>query len=123
MIDDFFILDFWDEESVGGESQNGFGLFFDGANAVAANGGNPVGLFTPNPYEEGSSVSHIDDDNPAFMGLLMLAATEEGPAARMYSPIEVGILTDLGYDVIPEPSTGVLLGLGLLGLAARGRRR
>ena len=38
------------------------GLYFGGANAVAANSGNPVPLYTPNPWESGSSMSHLDDD-------------------------------------------------------------
>lgn len=116
----------WDAGSVGGASPAG-GLFFDGPNAVAANGGNPVGLYTPLLWAEGSSVSHLDDDNSAFAGMMMLAASETGPYTRDYSGVEIGILQDLGYTVtaIPEPETYAMMlaGLGLLGWIGRRKKR
>lgn len=115
----------WDAGSIGGASPAG-GLFFDGANAVAANGGNSVGLYTPTTWDEGSSVSHLDDDNPTFAESMMLAASDTGPYARDYSAVEVGMLTDLGYSVtaVPEPETYAMLlaGLGMLGWVARHQR-
>lgn len=82
------------------------GLFFNGPNAVAANGGNLVPIYTPNPWESGSSGSHTDDNT--FTGgsqLLMNAATETGPGIRTLSAIEIGILRDLGFE-IADPSGG-----------------
>ncbi|WP_142271569.1 Ig-like domain-containing protein [Mycobacterium sp. AT1] len=78
----------------------GGGLYFDGANAVAAHGG-PVPLFTPNPWQEGSSASHLDD--ATFTGSnqqLMNAITDVGLGVRVLSPIEQGIMRDLGYTVV-----------------------
>ncbi|MDQ3186816.1 MAG: PEP-CTERM sorting domain-containing protein [Pseudomonadota bacterium] len=115
----------WDAGSIGGASPAG-GLFFNGANAVAANGGNPVGLYTPTTWEEGSGVSHLDDENRAFAGKMMLAMSNTGPYARDYDAVEVGMLTDLGYTVttVPEPRTYAMLlaGLGMLGWIARRRK-
>jgi hypothetical protein len=79
-------------------------LFFGGANARAANGGNAVAIYTPNPWEEGSSGSHTDDNT--FTGgnaLLMNAATETGPGVRTLSAIEIGILKDLGFNLTSSP--------------------
>ena len=92
-------------EAVGGTSA-GFagGLFFAGPNAVAANGGSPVGLYTPEEFEEGSSIGHLDDENPALAGLMLLAATAPGPSARTFSDIEIGMLQDLGYTMIQQIS-------------------
>jgi hypothetical protein len=115
----------WQEGSTGGASPAA-GLFFDGANAVAANGGELVGLYTPGSWNEGSSVSHLDDDNPALAGMMMLSASDTGPYARDYSAIEVGMLADLGYAaVVPEPETYAMLlaGLGVLGCVARRRKK
>ncbi len=83
--------------AIGGNSSTGNGLFFAGPNAMAANGGNPVGLYTPEDFQEGSSVRHLDDENPALRGLMLLSATDPGPGARTLSDIEIGILQDLGY--------------------------
>lgn len=116
----------WNTGSVGGTSPAA-GLFFDGPNAMAANGGQRVGLYTPTTWADGSSVSHIDTDNPAYAGMMMLHATTTGPGARVYSAIEVGILQDLGYTLaapIPEPSTWALwmVGFGAVGAISRRRR-
>lgn len=114
----------WDASSVGGASP-AEGIFFNGPNAVAANGGNAVGLYTPETWKEGSSVSHLDDQNAAFAGMMMLSASDTGPFARDYSAVEVGMLQDLGYAaVIPEPEAYamMLMGLGLLGWVARRRK-
>jgi hypothetical protein len=75
------------------------GLYFDGAHAVAAYGG-LVPLYMPNPWNSGSSTSHLDDTT--FTGddqKLMNARTGSGPGVRVLSPIEIGILRDLGYRV------------------------
>ncbi|KUI31599.1 hypothetical protein AU196_10590 [Mycobacterium sp. IS-1742] len=75
------------------------GLYFGGANAIAAYGGF-VPLFTPTPWMSGSSMHHLDDDT--FTGVnqkVMNAMAGVGPHARLLSPIELGILRDLGYRV------------------------
>lgn len=98
------------------------GVFFSGANAMAAYGGR-VPIFSPNPYQDGSSGSHTDDNT--FTGanqLMMNAATSTGQGLRTLSAVELAILQDLGYSVIPEPSVYVLL-LGLASLAFVGLKR
>jgi hypothetical protein len=111
----------WDEGSVGGAGPNE-GLFFDGANAREANGGKAVSLYTPEMWEEGSSVSHLDSQDPAYANMMMLPTSAAGPYARDYSAVEAGILQDLGYTaVIPEPEVYAMMivGLSLLGWATR----
>ncbi|MEU0497412.1 Ig-like domain-containing protein [Mycobacterium sp. NPDC006124] len=76
------------------------GFYFGGANAVAAYGG-LVPLYTPNPWEDGSSMSHLDDTT--FTGAneqMMNAKTDTGLGVRVLSPIELGILKDIGYTVV-----------------------
>lgn len=95
------------------------GLYFGGPNAVAVYGG-PVPLYTPNPWEAGSSVSHLDDDT--FTGRntqLMNAISDRGLGVRVVSPIELAILADIGYTVNVPTSAVFILGFGMI----RRRRR
>ena len=95
------------------------GLYFGGPNAIAVYGG-PVPLYTPDPWEPGSSVSHLDDNT--FVGRntqLMNAISDRGLGVRVVSPIELAILTDIGYTVNVPTSAIFILGFGML----RRRRR
>lgn len=76
------------------------GLYFGGANAVKANGGEPVPLYTPSPWEGGSSVTHLDDDTYTGANMKMMNAYLNGSVIRTLSPIELGILQDLGFRVL-----------------------
>ena len=90
------------------------GLFFGGQNAVAAYGG-LVPLYTPRPWEPGSSVSHLDDST--FTGVnakLMNAIADTGLSARTLSTVELGILKDIGYTVKSSPAASALLFVGLV---------
>ena len=99
------------------------GLYFNGVNAIAANGGLLVPLYTPNPWESGSSVSHLDDST--FTGVktqLMNAMADTGKGIRTISAIELGVLKDLGYTVIPTPAAAsTLLFVGFVFLRRRRR--
>ncbi|WP_310463347.1 PEP-CTERM sorting domain-containing protein [Sphaerotilus sp.] len=116
----------WTTASIGGTSP-GAGMFFNGTHAVAANGGNLVGLYSPTTWEDGSSVSHIDTDNPAYAGQIMLHSASPGSGIRTYSAIEVGMMQDIGYSAIaavPEPESYAMMfaGLGVVGWMGRRRR-
>jgi hypothetical protein len=97
------------------------GSFFSGPNAMAANGGARVPLFSPSPFQPASSLHHLNDASFGNPDLLMEAAVFTGPGARTISAVELGILQDLGYTAVPEPG---VIGLFLLGLTAlvHGRR-
>ncbi|MEM7387007.1 MAG: ribonuclease E [Verrucomicrobiota bacterium] len=101
LIDGDFALDgdLWESVREGGTTN---GLFFEGPKAVAANGGQRVGLYSPSDWEEGSSGSHLDDEAPLYEGMLMLAAADTGPYARGLSAIERAILEDIGYRLAGE---------------------
>ncbi len=93
------------------------GLYFGGPGtyAYAANGNKPVPLYTPNPWESGSSMSHLDDNT--YTGVnekLMNAASDTGLGVRVLSPIEIAIMKDLGYTMVSASPTVAVLFIGLM---------
>ncbi len=76
----------------------GGGLYFAGANAVAAYGG-PVPLYSPGTWASGSSVSHVDE----LSGFVMNPFYYRGLGTRVLTPVEIAILRDLGYTVRDTP--------------------
>ena len=89
-------------------------LYFNGPNAVAVYGG-LVPLYSPNPYEPGSSLSHLRDSS--FVGAnekLMNSSVSAGPGVRVVSPLEIGILRDLGYTISDTPIYLFIVGFGLI---------
>ena len=98
------------------------GLYFLGPNAIAAYGG-PVPLYTPNPWEAGSSVSHLDDDTFTDSdAMLMNAMAGTGLGIRTLSTVELGILKDLGYTVKQNPVAASMLFFGVFFLRRRRNR-
>lgn len=81
------------------------GLYFGGVNAVKANGGELIPLYTPSPWEGGSSVTHLDDDTYTGAKMKMMNAYLNGSVIRTLSPIELGILQDLGFRVLVMAQT------------------
>jgi hypothetical protein len=83
----------------------GGGMFFSGPNAMAANAGRPVPLWTPNNWMPGSSISHLDDKVFSGPNHAMMDSTAAGfgPDDIVLSPVELGVLMDLGYTVVPTP--------------------
>jgi hypothetical protein len=99
------------------------GLYFGGVDAVTAYGA-LVPLYTPNPWEEGSAISHLDD--ATFTGSdrnIMNAHIPTGLGVRIPNAIELGILEGIGYTVITAPVSGgsavVLIGFIFLRRARR----
>ncbi|MEM7473451.1 MAG: PEP-CTERM sorting domain-containing protein [Planctomycetota bacterium] len=100
-------------------------VFFNGANAMAANGGNPVKMYAPTTFASGSSLSHVD--TTTFPDAISAHAIAPGVKKTEYIGVELGILQDLGWQLkssaVPEPSSMVLLGLLGGSMMLRRRRR
>ena len=79
------------------------GLYFSGANAVKEYGG-LVPVFTPKEFAGGSTVHHLDDDTFTDENMKMMnAEVPDGVKIWTLSAVELAILKDLGYNVVPLP--------------------
>ena len=54
-------------------------VYWGGANATAANSDNRVRIYAPNPYEPGSSVSHVNQETYAGVAVMTPASPQRGP--------------------------------------------
>lgn len=108
----------WDTASVGGPAN---GVYFSGPNAMAANGGNPVALYSPADFLHTISLNHPD---PSVAANLMNTFFPAGLTARTFSDIEIGMFRDLGYSgfAVPEPGVTVLTFAGLALTLSRRRK-
>ncbi len=94
------------------------GVFFVGPNALAANAGKGIPIYSPAAFAAGSSMSHTDDSTYTGVDrLLMNATVNTGQQTRTLSSYETAILTDLGYAMVPEPEAmACWTAAGLVGL-------
>jgi hypothetical protein len=97
--DDYTFNTAFDPNLTGG---NG-GLYFGGPNAMAAYDGKPVPLST-DPTWSVSNVTHLDGRTFTGPNKKMMNPGDDGDGAevRVLSPIELGILEDLGYTLAPH---------------------
>ena len=110
-----------------GTLTGGSSVLFSGPNAMAANDGNGIPVYSPTTWEGGSSIAHLDDESPVTSTSLMNAyAHNMGLDVRTLSALELGVLKDMGYTLVesqvPTPAPVWLVGGGLLALLGLRRR-
>lgn len=74
-------------------------LFFNGPNAIAANGGARPKMYAPASWQQGSSFSHLDENTyPAGTpNSLMTPALANGESNHNPGPIALAIFQDIGW--------------------------
>ena len=84
-------------------------LVWAGESGTAANNGNPIVLYTPSRYEEGSSVSHLDETTYANLGSnsIMTPNIDSGEIYREPGSLLLGMMQDLRR----KPPVGVAVGV------------
>jgi hypothetical protein len=98
------------EDEPGGDSTS---LYWDGENAVAANGGELVQIYAPATYAPGSSLSHLNyDSGPVYADSLMSPYVSMGVSPREPNEIEWAMMADMGWTLVPEPATAIIMCLG-----------
>ncbi len=85
-------------------------LFFSGDNAVDASRRSikplpMIKLYSPNPYEQGSSISHVDQDTYADFKTGLMTPRDFGSGTDKIDILTLGIMKDLGYQLIPNATT------------------
>ena len=82
-------------------------VYFNGANARAANGGANAKLYAPSTWASGSSYSHLDYTTySGTINRLMIYSVSNGETNYNPGPVTMGILTDVGW---PYPPTNITL--------------
>lgn len=92
-------------------------LFFSGPNATAANNGQPVKIYAPSGFLQGDSLSHLDPS----VDSIMTTGIFRGESKRTYTEIDLGILQDIGWQLIPEHSVMAFVGAAGMLLLLRKR--
>ena len=73
-------------------------LYWSGPMATAGNGGMPVKLYAPNPYESGSSISHLDTTLFDPQGLLLLPRDSSLVKAQLsLTALERAMFYEMGF--------------------------
>lgn len=103
----------------GGAALTSGALEFDGAASFSRYGTDMrAPIYSPNPMEAGSSLSHWDVDR--ILGeAVMTHSIALGTIQREYAPVDLGALEDLGYDNFGvAPGGGCTLGKQVVGMNA-----
>jgi hypothetical protein len=83
-------------------------IFFDGSNADAANGGNPVKLYAPSTWNGGSSYSHLDEIFNNTPNALMTYSGSPGESILNPGPVTLGIFKDMGWKLVASSTNPTL---------------
>jgi len=76
------------------------GIFFDGNDANIVNLGSPVRLYTPFPWQGGSSYSHLDQDTFGDSdNALMRPRLDRQFSIHSPGPVMCGMLSDMGWPL------------------------
>ncbi|MEN9325302.1 MAG: hypothetical protein RL414_1056 [Actinomycetota bacterium] len=84
-------------------------LVWSGKNAIAANNGEKPKLYTPKPYQQGSSVSHLDEATFSSTGAnsVMTPNLEAGEVFHVPGPLAEAMMADM----MLKPPAGVPTGV------------
>lgn len=85
-------------------------LFFAGPNAVEASHRSirplpMIKLYAPDPYEPGSSISHVDLDTYSDFKTGLMTPSDFGSGTDKIDILTLAILQDLGYALVPNAVT------------------
>lgn len=90
-----------------GSKFTGNTIYFNGANAKAANAGTKPRIYAPGTFALGSSITHLNEATYPVGNLNELMTPNSSPAYANHNPgpICIGVLKDIGWNM--NPSLGV----------------
>jgi hypothetical protein len=85
-------------------------LFFNGENAVAAARAAfrslpMIKLYAPDPFQSGSSMSHVDQDTYADIRTGLMTPIDFGAGSDKIDKLTLAIMKDMGYSLVPDAQT------------------
>ena len=82
--------------------------------------GLPAKLFAPNPWQQGSSMSHFDEDTYSTTGNLDEQMTPEKTfSTQVFGPLALDMLTDMGYQWLDDLPPTLAIQVPMAGQALR----
>lgn len=84
-------------------------LFWSGELAISANKGTKPKLYTPSPFEEGSSIAHLDETtyDKRFADSVMTPNMDQGEVFQAPGPIALAMIEDM----LRKPPAGIATGI------------
>jgi hypothetical protein len=82
-------------------------IFFDGPNTNAANGGTRAELYAPDPWNQGSSYSHLGEVYNGTPNALMTYSLNFAEVQHDPGPVTLGLFADIGWTTAGPPPTPV----------------
>lgn len=81
-------------------------VYFTGPKAQVGNGGRPAKLFAPNPWQNGSSIAHLDRATypQGTINAMMTSEGAPGEVTHDIGPVTWGIFQDIGWTAAAAPS-------------------
>ena len=68
--------------------------------------GDLIPIYAPSTWQTGSSLTHLDEE---LLGdYLMSSSIAPGQMIRNVSDLEWAMMTDMGWEIVPEPGSLVL---------------
>ncbi len=80
-------------------------IYFNGTNAMKANGNANVKLYAPNPWKPGSSYSHLDEIFNGTPNALMTYSIGSGESIHNPGPVMLCMFKDVGWTVTVSGSS------------------
>jgi uncharacterized repeat protein (TIGR01451 family) len=77
-------------------------IFFDGPNARAANGGSRSELYAPDPWNPGSSYSHLGQVFDGTRNALLTYSIDNGESIHDPGPVTRGVFQDMGWTLATQ---------------------